>query len=109
MKKIIALSVLVLFLCEAQAQLKKPEKIREVTITKIQNYGLELYISYRPNFILDAWKIDKVTLTLEFKDITGKPHSTLATVVIPFVASPLLKDGNATLKCVIDKFLLAKS
>lgn len=81
----------------------------ELGLDLIQIYGLELYISYSPNFILDAWKIDKVTLTMEFKDLTGKPHPTWGTVVVSFMAAPLLKDGNTTLKCVMDKFLLPQN
>jgi hypothetical protein len=82
----------------------------ELYLGKIQTNGLRLDIRYYPNFILDAWKIEKVTLTLEFKDITGKPHPTMATVVVPFLnISALLKDGNNILKCETDKFLLPKN
>ena len=76
----------------------------------IQIHGLTLYVMYEPNFILDAWKIERVTLTLEFKDLAGNAHPTLGTVVIPFInSSVLLRDGNRTLKVETDKFLIPKN
>jgi hypothetical protein len=82
----------------------------ELDLTQIQINGLRLRIDYSPNFILDAWKIEKVILTLEFKDLNGNPHPTMATVTIPFLnASALLKEGNYTLTCEADKFLMPKN
>ncbi len=75
----------------------------------IQTHGLILYVMYDPNFILDAWKITKVTLTLEFKDINGNAHPSLGTVIIPFInSSTLLNDGKRSLKLETDKFLIPK-
>lgn len=76
----------------------------------IQIHGLILYVMYDPNFILDAWKIAQVTLTLEFKDVNGNAHPTLGMVVIPFInSSALLNDGKRTLKLEADKFLMSKN
>ena len=82
----------------------------EIALEYIQINGLQLSIEYIPNFILDAWKIEKVVLTLEFKDLNGNPHPTMATVTIPFLnANALLKDGNYKLVCETDKFLMPRN
>ena len=78
----------------------------------IQDAGIELIIFYSPNFPLDAWKIEKVTLTLEFKDLAGNPHPTMGRVVIPFInSSKILRGGeeNNTLRLKTDKFLLPQN
>ncbi len=78
-------------------------------LSSIQEHGLTLYVNYDPNFVLDAWKIERVTLTLEFKDLNGNAHPTMSTVVVPFLnSSALLNDRNRTLKLETDKFLMAK-
>ena len=78
-------------------------------LSNIQTHGLTLYVRYDPNFILDAWKIEKVTLVMEFKDIKGNPHPTLGSITIPFLnSSALLNDGKRILKLETDKFLMAK-
>lgn len=79
-------------------------------LSSIQSHGLTLYVNYNPNFVLDAWKIERVTLTLEFKDLSGNPHPTMGTVVIPFLnSSALLNDRNRTLKLETDNFLMPKN
>ncbi len=76
----------------------------------IQDAGLQLTVQYLPNFLLDAWKIDKITLTLEFKDLAGNPHPSMGRVVIPFLnVSKLMNDGNRILTLQTDKFLLPKN
>lgn len=85
-------------------------RYNEIDLEYIQLNGLRLAIGYSPNFILDAWKIDKVIMTLEFKDLQGNPHPTLGSKAITFMnASALLKDGNNTLTCDTDKFLMPKN
>lgn len=82
----------------------------ELNLALLQINGLRLRIDYSPNFVLDAWKIEKVILMLEFKDLNGNPHPTMATVTIPFLnASTLLKEGHTELVCEADKFLLPKN
>jgi hypothetical protein len=76
----------------------------------IQDAGLQLTVQYLPNFILDAWKIDKITLTLEFKDLAGNPHPSMGRVVIPFQnVSKILNKQNSMLTLQTDKFLLPKN
>jgi hypothetical protein len=49
-----------------------------------QRSGLKLSISYVPNFFADAWKIESVSLVLEFKDQFGNLHPTLGNKTINF-------------------------
>lgn len=79
-------------------------------LDRIQLHGLKLQISYLPNFILDAWKIDKVAMTLEFKDDQGNPHPTMGSKTITFInASALLTDKTNSLICETDGFFMPKN
>jgi hypothetical protein len=49
----------------------------ETSLSLIEQHGLKLTITYQPNFFTDAWKINRVTLVLNFKDISGNPHPAL--------------------------------
>jgi hypothetical protein len=83
-----------------------------LNLNVIQDAGIELSIFYSPNFPLDAWKIEKVTLTLEFKDLAGNPHPSMGRLVIPFInSSKILRqgEGNNALRLQTDKFLLPKN
>jgi hypothetical protein len=42
---------------------------RKGHLPNIQQYGLRLVIKYEPNFPLDAWKVEGVTMTLKFQDL----------------------------------------
>jgi hypothetical protein len=53
-------------------------------LTTFQTDGLKLTISYEPNFFADAWKIEGITLVLEFKDQKGNLHPTLGNKAIVF-------------------------
>jgi hypothetical protein len=87
-------------------------------LANIQQHGLRIVITYEPNFPLDAWKIDSVTLTLKFKDRDDirtywgqqTPHPRyppMADKVITFSnVSKLLTAANPRLDLVTDKFLM---
>lgn len=76
-------------------------------LEKIQRYDLRLRISYVPNFFMDAWKIDKVAMTLEFKDANGNLHPTIGTKEITFFTpSILLNEGKTTVDCETDGFFI---
>lgn len=49
----------------------------DFTLESLSQDGLKLGIYYTPNFPLDAWKINGVTLVLKFVDQKGAPHPTL--------------------------------
>ncbi len=57
---------------------------KDITLEYLQNAGIRLTINYRANFQLDAWKIEGVTVTLEFRDQNGNLHPTLAQKTITF-------------------------
>jgi hypothetical protein len=61
---------------ETEFSLLKFNNIAEdvFSLTNLQNKGLSFVIYYLPGFSLDAWKIESVTLTLEFKDQYGNLH-----------------------------------
>jgi hypothetical protein len=69
-------------------------------LTTLQNSGIDLRLNYMPNFILDAWKIEGITLTLEFRDANNNLHPQMGTKTIVFNnASGTLTHGNSTLVC----------
>ena len=68
-----------------------------------QRSGLKLSISYEPNFFADAWKIENVSLILEFKDQNGNLHPTLGRKAIAFTnAYGFLNNEYRYMQCVTD-------
>lgn len=68
-----------------------------------QQAGLALSISYEPNFFADAWKIESVSLILEFKDQHGNLHPTLGNKTITFNnAYGFLNNEFRYMKCYTD-------
>lgn len=83
---------------------------RYLCLTNVETAGAKMFIYYSPNFPLDAWKIDKVILTLEFRDGNGKLHPTLGTKSIVFMnVGALLNNGHHGLVCEADRFLMPVS
>ena len=80
---------------------KHPRAIQEdMTLGSIQKDGLALRIFYSPNFIADAWKIEGVSITLEFKDQNSNLHPTLGSKTIVFNnATGFLDAANHILLC----------
>ena len=77
------------------------------TLESIQAKGLSLQIAYHPNLFTDAWKIEGVSMTLEFKDQNGTPHPTLGSRTIVFNnASGFLDGTNTVLFCSTDGQLI---
>jgi len=76
---------------------------QNLTLESIQNQGLALRIVYSPNFLADAWKIEGVTITLEFKDQNGTLHPTLGNKTITCNnANGFLDEFNHVLMCYMD-------
>ena len=72
-------------------------------MTTFQTAGLKLTISYEPNFFADAWKIESVSLVLEFKDQNGNLHPSLGTKTIVFSnAYGFLNNEFRNLNCFTD-------
>jgi hypothetical protein len=83
---------------------KKPDATQEnMTLGSIQKGGLALRIFYAPNFIADAWKIEGVSITLEFKDQNSNLHPTFGSKTIIFNnATGFLDAANHILLCNMD-------
>lgn len=81
----------------------------ELALTKIQREGMTLIINYGPNFFLDAWKIDGVSMTVRFTDVKGNSHPTLGEKTILFSrSSALLNEANRNLVLGLDGFLMQR-
>lgn len=57
---------------------------KTISLKDVETYGLSLRIIYKPNFFADAWKIETVSVTLEFKDAANKLHPNSGQRTIPF-------------------------
>jgi hypothetical protein len=98
----------------------------KITLDRCQQYGLRLEITYEPNFILDAWKIDRVELEIDFgywewwfyrgdselgtrsqQYFVSKPAAGFPRV-ISFNRSSLLNDANKKLTLITDGFFFPK-
>ena len=78
------------------------------TLTNLQGKGLRFFIYYMPNFGLDAWKIESVTLQFEFKDQFGRLHPTYGNVTLLYpVTNGLLTGNKVVLAGTTDKFLMS--
>ncbi|NJM81039.1 MAG: hypothetical protein HC854_18100 [Flavobacterium sp.] len=76
------------------------------TLTNLQNKGLRFVIYYYPNFFTDAWKIEGVTITLEFKDQYGNLHSTMGTKTIQFnIPNGVLSNTKSKMTGATDGFV----
>jgi hypothetical protein len=74
------------------------------TLEALQSTGLSLSVGYVPNLFTDAWKIEGVTLTLEFKDQNGNLHPTLGTKSITFNnAYGFLNNEYHAMNCTTDQ------
>ncbi len=81
-----------------------PEK---VSLSAFNQKGLTLLVGYTPRFILDAWKVNKVELTIQFKRPDGTPHPQYGNKVITFTSAPLLTNKNDVMWLKTDQFLLS--
>jgi len=69
-----------------------------------QRAGIALSISYEPNFFADAWKIESVSLVLEFKDQNGNLHPSLGRKTVVFSnAYGFLNNEFRYMKCFTDE------
>ena len=58
----------------------------ENSLTAYKQYGLKFWLFYYDKSILNtgAWKIESLSLTLQFKDAAGNPHPTMGSKTIIF-------------------------
>ncbi|MGZ8559521.1 MAG: hypothetical protein ACXWWC_14350 [Chitinophagaceae bacterium] len=81
--------------------------LKDLTLDVLQNAGCHFRITYSANFQLDAWKIEGVTVTLEFRDQNGNLHPTLGQKTINFSnANGFLNGypGTTTMICNTDGY-----
>jgi len=75
-------------------------------LTTFLTAGLQLTISYEPNFFADAWKIEGITLILEFRDQHGNLHPTMGNKTIAFPnAYGFLNSTYQNIVCITDAAL----
>jgi len=96
-----------------------PDMSYGMTLHSCQQYGLRLDIHYDPNFFLDAWRINRVELEIDFgyedhirrdngevvyfwKSAPGFPK------VIPFINGVLLNNANKDISFFTDGFFMPK-
>lgn len=80
----------------------------DLTLQSISQSGLAMRIYYQPNWGTDAWKIEDVSIELEFKDQNGGPHPTLGRKRIQFAnANGFLNAWDHVLTCWTDGELKA--
>ncbi len=87
---------------------KATGNFKDITLDALQNAGIQIRIAYSANFQLDAWKIEGVSVTLEFRDQYGNLHPTLAQKTITFNnANGFLNgyNGTTTMICTADGYL----
>lgn len=75
----------------------------DIMLGYVEPYGFKAVITYSPNFPLDAWRINNVTIVLEIKDRNGNPHPYMGYREILFSPNKLMKAGDNTLELFIDK------
>jgi hypothetical protein len=79
---------------------------RSIRLSDVEKYGLSLRIIYKPNFFADAWKIENVSITLEFRDVNGNLHTTSGKKTVTFSNAATFLDNfdKRMLICTADKF-----
>lgn len=70
-----------------------PYVAAENTLAKYKQNGVTLQMIYLANLLVDAWKIDGISLTLQFRDANGNPHPTMGNKTITFTDANLWMDG----------------
>lgn len=79
----------------------------KVALSLINTHGLQLQVSYSPNFFTDAWKVDKVELLVQFKKSDGTAHPQFGNKLITFQnSSILLNNTTKSLTLNMDRFLM---
>jgi hypothetical protein len=76
----------------------------KLSLSNLQTSGVELRITYLANIFLDAWKIENISCTLEFRDQNGKLHPTMGTKNISFSNAAGFLDGKyKAMVCTTDQ------
>lgn len=80
--------------------------IQNIRLSDVEKYGLSLRIIYKPNFFADAWKIETVSVTIEFRDVNGNLHPGSGQKTIQFSNAATFLDNydKRILICTADKY-----
>lgn len=65
----------------------------ENSLAAYKQNGVKFLLQYEGFSAFDAWKIESISLTLEFKDAAGNPHPAMGTKTIVFPNADLWMDG----------------
>lgn len=80
-----------------------PTGTKNIQYSDVEKYGVSLRIIYKPNFFADAWKIENVSITLEFRDTNNNLHSSgQKTIVFGNAATFLDNFDKKILVCTAD-------
>jgi hypothetical protein len=83
--------------------------IQNIQLSDVEKYGLSLRIIYKPIFFADAWKIENVSIALEFRDVNGNLHTSMGQKTIQFSNASTFLDNydKRILICTADKYFNA--
>jgi hypothetical protein len=76
---------------------------KDISIADIQKYGAKLFIYYCPHLFTDAWRLENVTILLEFKDNNGNLHPVHGSKSLSFSNAKVFLNGldNRYLVCEV--------
>lgn len=79
---------------------------QNISLAAVESNGLSLRIIYKPNFFADAWKIETVSVTLEFRDANGNLHTTSGQKTFTFTNTSTFLDNfdKRILICTADNY-----
>ncbi|MCG2616765.1 hypothetical protein LZZ85_20870 [Terrimonas sp. NA20] len=88
-----------LSLISTKLTMSNPEQLKtggkDILLSDIQKYGGRLMIKYYPHLFTDAWRIENVTLMLEFRDKNDNLHPVHGSKTLSFAnAKTFLNAGN---------------
>lgn len=78
----------------------------EMTLSALQEQGIKFSMRYFANFQFDAWRIEGIVLTLEFRDQNGNLHPTYGQKTINFSNATGFLNGyfETTMTCTTDGY-----
>ena len=77
-----------------------------VSLADVETNGVYVRLIYKPNLFTDAWKIENVSVTLEFRDAKGNPHPASGQRTITFANANTFLDNfdKRILICTADGY-----
>ncbi len=86
-----------LSLISTKLTMSNPEQLKtggnDILLSDIQKYGGRLMIKYYPHLFTDAWRIENVILTLEFRDKNGNLHPVHGSKILSFSNAKTFLNG----------------